>query len=1739
MPILCWLATARPAWSDRVENPEVLRSFLNRIGSDGAANRFVTVVDDALSTNGKETFTISASNGKPCISGSSVLAVTTGINWYLNHTAHVNLAWNNLQTDLSSVSLPLPAGEETHTSTADYRYYLNYCTFSYSMAFWTQERWQQEIDWMALHGINMPLALVGLDVVWKKTLEKLGGYSEDEINDFIAGPGFQAWWAMNNLEGWGGPNKAWWYERQEQLCRFILGRMRELGMSPVLPGYSGMVPSNISSKKGWNVSDPGRWCYFQRPAFLLPTDDNFPKMAELYYESLNEVMGTSAYYSMDPFHEGGNTGGVNLSAAFKSIENEMVKANASSKWVMQSWNENPRSEALSSITKGRLIILDLFSDGQPKWQSGYNGHEIVYCMLHNFGGRVGLHGRLENTVKGYYEALAAYPSTLKGVGATPEGIETNPMLYDALFELPWQKNDDISGWLDNYSTARYGTSSTHAKAAWQELAASVYACKTSQQGTSEPVICARPALEVNSVSTWSTSQIYYDPLHVVRAAADMLAASEEISADDNANFKYDLVDITRQAVTDRANSLLKQINAAYKQTDKTEFNRLKDMYLELILDQDKLLATCPEFTLGRWTQMARQVTEEVAAPAADKEWMEWNARTLITVWGGETNANYGGLHDYSNREWSGLLKDYYYPRWEKYFECLNSNQSAPDWFKQYEEPWTRAFDTQYSAEAVGNSIGVAKEVFAKYFTEISCGDARSYLSYAKEQDIAGSFEAKAYLGKAFEVSATAKAGITSTLSVDINNNGEFDAGETVSGTSISIPETASASRVKACLSMSDGTKANFYVTLREEITDPREIRVENPTPEMGSAAIKGTTETTVNTTEDVTVEAVPNTGYDFVAWRNASGQLVSYENPYAYYGKAAAVFVPEFRVNKWGSVEENDKDLGTIQAYEQYVARIGAATGNDEPETIYAAEECPSTLFNVVQGTLQVARGAHLTLAWNDTEKRGLSYCNLSAYIDFDNDGEFELVEARGRKNNNSNSNVSEGTLRIDLPSDMPLGVTHIRLRFDSSWADGFASDGSMPAKASTQRMIYEIVANVTELPEKASKIAVVSTSPEQGTVAISGLGTNVSVQPGDRIILQAQPQGGYALDYWEDNFGNKVSNESNYSFVPVESGTYTAHFKKNDDWKVAFGNWQFKYEEGEKGIRLTEVISGEGPLSIPESYDGTPVCELGHGLFAGNTALTSISLPASLDNAGNDDTVFSSSFQGNGTQDELLPLGASLSGRSPWTLRFDARTDGSTFNTWGSCLLASGTTALADNYAGNFQFYLKADGSLSVKYNGSNEAHIFTNTQNSPTFSVEMDYDGKGGAVVTTTNASGKRETATLSAAALDDIATFTTALPAGISLPSITLQDRAIDTAPFRGCSALQAIQAAEGSAAYKSIDGVLYTASGQTLLAYPEGRTARRLFLPESTTSIAAHAFTAAPMLERIVTTAEEPAQAATDAFENATYCCQPSAAVAESYKAAWGLPILLSAAPGEEIVLPSSGTDIIEICGNGATTGTASGTAGNAARWYTADLSASRLYPIYFPSAPAAILAEQADGTLVEAEENAIRFYDYDGTAFSLNNAPGAGAHLAAVSDEWSGTTFTFRFATVETPIDAAFRGNATLQRLSVSDAYLYDVAANLFTRTGTVQDIYPFEAYLHDDGTGNAAIAGPENGTSGLNTATADGLHVSVKDGVLTVEGSSDYSLYDMRGVRIPAHQRLMPGTYLLKTTESIRKILVQ
>ncbi len=693
------------------------------------------------------------------IRGNSWVNIAVGVNWYLKHYAGIHLSWNNPKARIPAV-LPHVEKKERHETDLKLRYDFNYCTFSYSMAFWDWNRWQQEIDWMALHGINMPLAIVGEECVWRNMLLKLG-YSEEEVGKFIAGPAFLAWWEMNNLEGWGGPLPLNWYKQQEGLQKKILARMKSLGMTPVLPGYCGMMPHDAKQKLGLNVTDGGLWNGYQRPANLSPTDSRFAQIADLYYRELTKLFGKSTYYSMDPFHESNDDAAVDYDKAGQALMSAMKRANPNAVWVVQGWTENPRPQMIKNLKVGDLLILDLFSECRPmfggpsiwKRDGGYGKHQWLFCMLENFGANVGLHGRMDQLLNNFYLATGkiskqqAQPgdsntphstsNTLKGWGFTMEGSENNPVMFELMSELPWRSEKMTKEeWIKEYCFARYGVHDATIEKAWTILAQSIYNCPmgNNQQGPHESIFCGRPSLNNFQASSWSKMHNYYDPADTRKAAILMTSVADRYRG--NNNFEYDLVDICRQALADQGRRQYLKTIADYNAFARKDFDLDADRFLKMILLQDKLLGTRSEFRLGHWTEEARHLGKT----PAEKDLYEWNARVQITTWGNRTCADKGGLRDYAHKEWQGLLKDFYYKRWSTYMKALrdqmeasahvdyealgggkNANKTAAELFQMalpsgpqidwyaLEEPWTLQHNA-YSSKPEGNSVEVAKEV---------------------------------------------------------------------------------------------------------------------------------------------------------------------------------------------------------------------------------------------------------------------------------------------------------------------------------------------------------------------------------------------------------------------------------------------------------------------------------------------------------------------------------------------------------------------------------------------------------------------------------------------------------------------------------------------------------------------------------------------------------------------------------------------------------------------------------------------------------------------------------------------------------------------------------------------------------------------------------------------------------------------------------------------------------------------
>lgn len=826
----------------RAQQP--VADLLDRIGGAGTSERIATQLDATLAG---ETFVITADAGRPLIKGSTLSAITVGLNWYLNHYAHVNLTWNNLTTDLSQVDLPLPAAEERHTTDADYRYYLNYCTFCYSMTTWDWQRWQQEIDWMALHGINMPLQIVGLEKVWRQFLIEDCGYTEADAEAFVAGPAFVAWWGMNNLEGWGGTTDDAWYDYRADLGRRICDRERELGIEPVLPGFSGMVPSNFTQKTGNPTERANQWCRFQRPYILDPTSDCFATLAAKYYAQLGKVMGESRYFSMDPFHEGGTISSGKYAEGYRAIYDAMnAYAGSTSKWVIQQWQwANYQRNSLTAVPDGRLIVLDLFSDGRPAFDSynGYTPQEAVYCAIPNFGGRTGFFGRLPKMADNYFTYKQKY-KTIKGIGAAPEAIEQTPVVYDLLFELPWMgRKPDTKAWMEQYVEARYGAAPQAAVEAWEALRQTALNNTTQLQGPHEAIVCARPALTVNKVSTWGGTDIFYkdDLQQFIAATYKLLSVAPDIPNQPAAqqNLSYDLTDITRQTLTDYASKLLDGIRTTASNTRSVNYQSRRTAFLNLILDLDSLLATNRMFRLGNWTETARRAAADV--PGSTAETLDWyeleNARTLITTWGDQTQAEAGGLRDYSYREWQGMLRDYYYPRWRYFFDHSHQAPSAGWFFTEWN--WAhelqgevgasakgtqmKAQRTYYTAAPEGETADVARRVLARHILPLCLPSGTTHYAYRHLiTNLLSQTVDTAYLGQPYTPRFVdpAEQGV---IYIDLNANGTYDDDEVFDLPLVNIPATATPGPTKAKLVLTDATTVSlgFLIEVPDAVAAPQ------------------------------------------------------------------------------------------------------------------------------------------------------------------------------------------------------------------------------------------------------------------------------------------------------------------------------------------------------------------------------------------------------------------------------------------------------------------------------------------------------------------------------------------------------------------------------------------------------------------------------------------------------------------------------------------------------------------------------------------------------------------------------------------------------------------------------------------------------------------------------------------------------------------------------------------------------
>lgn len=639
------------------------------------------------------------------VEGTSTSALLVGVCWYLKYVAGVTVSLPGDSLAALPAVLPMPQVPLTGAAAGKHRFALNDTENGYAGAYRTWADWERLLDVLALHGYTEVLVAAGQDEVYRRVFAEFG-YRPDEMDAWIPAASYQPWWLLGNVHDIDAPEDPAARQAGVVVVQQVVRRLRELGLTPVLPGYLGMVPGGFAHRDhGAHVIAQGAWNHYQRPDWLDPRDKHFARIAESFYRHQADLYGPSAAYKMDLLHEGGTSGGVPMGDAAVAVMTALQTARPGATWVMLGWQDNPRREVLDALkacgsavcAQGKVLIVDGCSDKLAviDREADWGGAAYAFGTITNFGGRSLLGANAAAWTDRYPKALAAKGSALSGIAWMPEASGHDPAAFELFAELAWRPDPfDLTDWLTLYAARRYGKPDAAAMRAWRYFAQTAYSLPPGTYSEAQDsLFCAWPDLSAASAVSGGPD-MRYDAAAFQQAVLALLQADPSLRATDA--YRYDVIDFTRQALANHARVLLPKIKAAYVARDVAGWHTLTGRWLAAMKLLDRLLGTDERFLLGTWLRSGG-----------------YDARSLITTWGGRGQSAL--LHNYGGRELSGLVADVYIPRWRKHFAALEpvvtgaaTTWEQTDWFA-LDDAWARRAGS-YPTSATGDPFAVANAV---------------------------------------------------------------------------------------------------------------------------------------------------------------------------------------------------------------------------------------------------------------------------------------------------------------------------------------------------------------------------------------------------------------------------------------------------------------------------------------------------------------------------------------------------------------------------------------------------------------------------------------------------------------------------------------------------------------------------------------------------------------------------------------------------------------------------------------------------------------------------------------------------------------------------------------------------------------------------------------------------------------------------------------------------------------------
>lgn len=655
------------------------------------------------------------------VKGNSAGSQAAGLGNYLREHCNVDVSWYAADRIPGLRRLTATEAPVRREALVRDRFFLNYCTYGYSLVWWTWEEWERLIDWMALNGVNMCLAQTGQEAVWQKVWMDMG-LTAEQTREYFTGPSFLAWHRMTNLDRWHGPLPQDWIDAQADLQKLIVERERSLDIQPILSSFSGHVPAaleelfpdaDISTIKPWSGFRGEYQCHY-----LSPSDSLYAVIQKKFLLAQREFYGKDSHiYGVDPFNEiDPPTWDPDYLAGVADLTyKSMAEVDPDAVWLQMGWifyymkskwTPERVSAYLRPVPQGKLLMLDYFCDEVEVYREteNFHGQDFIWSYLGNFGGNHMMSGDFKDIDFKVKRAFQDAPEQFRGIGCTLEGLGVDPPVWEFVLDRAWSGAAGGEEFTRTIADCHFGRADEGFRALWRELYETCHrqnAHNRAQLHTSRPWTKAKRG----------KCPVEYDNADLLKAWGCLTQSRRSFRRE----FRFDCVNIARQWMENEFNLCYNPLLAAYSAGDRAAVDSLAARMTGLLDDLEAICSRDPYFSLGRYLESARKWGSDEAST----HYFEEDARILITTWG----ARGSGLTDYSARSFDGLISDYYKPRWIELFRRLDDSLDSGvpfdekayfEWCYDREWQWAVSEWKDYPAKSRGGAFRLSRKLYGKY-----------------------------------------------------------------------------------------------------------------------------------------------------------------------------------------------------------------------------------------------------------------------------------------------------------------------------------------------------------------------------------------------------------------------------------------------------------------------------------------------------------------------------------------------------------------------------------------------------------------------------------------------------------------------------------------------------------------------------------------------------------------------------------------------------------------------------------------------------------------------------------------------------------------------------------------------------------------------------------------------------------------------------------------------------------------